>query len=125
MLSEMSYLTAIYTYIGSALVMLLLLAWWLGRSWSAAWASFVVLLLAALLLTPAYPKEGVTTLAPALVVAGFQWFTEGPEAAEHALRPLAFMSAAAVGLALLLRFTLFRRKRAAADAAQDDAERSA
>ena len=32
-------------------------------------------------------------MAPALIVAGFQLFTEGYEAAQHALRPLAFMSA--------------------------------
>ncbi len=125
MLSETSYMTAIYAYIGSALMILLLLAWWLGRSWGAAWAAFVVLLLAALLLTPAYPKEGVTTLAPALVVAAFQLFTEGPEAAEHALRPLTFMSAAAVALAILLKFTLFRRKRPQKSTPQAEAEQGA
>jgi len=68
----------------------------------------VVLLGAALLLTPAYPKDGVDTLAPALIVASFQLLTEGFEAAGHALRPLGFMSALAVALALLLGLTVLR-----------------
>lgn len=110
MLSESSYLTAIYTYCGAALLILLLLGWWLGRSWRPAWAALAVLLLAALLLTPAYPREGVTTLAPALLVAAFQLLTEGPEAARHALKPLAFMSGLAVVLALLLKLLLFRKR---------------
>ena len=113
MLSEESYLTAIYVYLGAAGLILLYLAWWLGRSWRPAWAALVVLLSAALLLTPAFPKEGVDTLAPALVVAGFQILTEGVEAADHALRPLAISCGIAVVLAILLRLTLFRRPRAA------------
>ena len=108
MLSESSYLTAIYVYVGAACVMLLYLAWWLGRHWRAGWVALVVLLGAALLLTPAYPKKGVDTLAPALIVASFQLLTDGYEAAEHALRPLGFMSALAVVLALLLGMTALR-----------------
>ncbi len=108
MLSESSYLTAIYAYVGAACVMLLYLAWWLGRHWRAGWVALVVLLGAALLLTPAYPKDGVETLAPALIVASFQLLTDGFEAAEHALRPLGFMSALAVALALLLGLTVLR-----------------
>lgn len=122
MLSESSYLTALYVYIGAALAMMLLLGWWLRRS--PGIALLAVLLCGALLLTPAYPRDGVETFAPALVVAAFQWVNEGMEAAMHALRPLAFLSLAAVVLALLLRLTLFRRRRgpgdedeAAADAA--------
>jgi hypothetical protein len=113
MLSEESYLTAIYVYLGAAGLILLYLAWWLGRSWRPAWAALAVLLAAALLLTPAYPKDGVDTLAPALIVAGFQIFTEGVEAAEHALRPLAMACGIALVVAVLLRLTLFRRPRAA------------
>lgn len=114
MLSQESYLTAIYAYTGAAGLMLLLLAWWLGRSWRPAWASFAVLLAAALLLTPAYPKAGVDTMAPALIVAGFQLFTEGYEAAQHALKPLAVACGIALVLSILLRVTLFRRKTAPA-----------
>jgi len=109
-LDETSYTAALLVYIGSATLILLCLAWWLGRRWRAGWAALAVLLSAALLLTPAYPKEGVHTMAPALVVVGFQFFTEGYEAAEHALRPLAAMCGAAVVLAVLLRLTLFRQR---------------
>jgi len=110
-LNEASYTMALGVYVGSALLILLYLAWWLGRRWRAGWAALAVLLAAALLLTPAYPGPGITTLAPALVVAGFQLFTVGFEQAQHALRPLGAMCAAAVVLALLLRLTVFRRRR--------------
>lgn len=113
MLSESSYLTALYTYTGAACAILLCLGWWLSRSWRAGWVTLVVLLGAALLLTPAYPREDVSTLAPALIVALFAMFTEGPEAAEHALKPLALMSGVAVAVTLLLSFTVFRRRRSA------------
>ena len=108
MLSESSYMTALYVYIGAALAAMLYLAWWLSRHWRASTVALFVLLAGALLLTPAYPKEGVETLAPALVVAAFQFLTEGLDGAMHALRPLAFMCAAAVVLALLLRLSIFR-----------------
>ena len=108
MLSESSYQTALYVYIGAALAIMLYLAWWLSRHWRAASVTFVVLLAGALLLTPAYPKDGIETLAPALVVAAFQWLTAGVEGAMHALRPLAFTCMTAVVLALLLRLTIFR-----------------
>jgi hypothetical protein len=119
MLSESSYLTAIYAYVGAASVMLLYLAWWLSRHWRPGWVALVVLLAAALLLTPAYPRDGVDTLAPALIVAGFQFLTYGYEAAQHALRPLAFMSGLAITVALLLRLTLFRGRRPSTAAGKD------
>jgi hypothetical protein len=111
LLSESSYLTAIYTYVGSAAVMLVYLAWWLGRHWRPGWVALAVLLAAALLLTPAFPRTDVDTMAPALIVAGFQLLTDGYAAAEHALRPLGFMSAVAVVLAFIL-WLLFLRGRA-------------
>ena len=119
MLSESSYLTAMYAYVGAACVMLLYLAWWLSRHWRSGWVALVVLLGAALLLTPAFPRDGVDTFAPALIVAGFQFLTYGYEAAEHALRPLAFMSALAVVVALFLRLTLFRGRAVGQPAAKD------
>lgn len=109
MLSESSYLTAIYTYIGAALAIVLYLAWWLRKYWRPGTVALLALLAAALLLTPAYPREGVTTFAPALVVAAFQWATEGMDGAMHALRPLGLTTAAAVVFAILLRLTIFRR----------------
>ncbi len=120
MLTESAYLTALCVYVGAAVLALLCLAWWLRR-WPSGLVALLVLLGAALLLTPAYPREGVTTVAPALIVAGFQMFTEGVESAQHALRPLATMSAVAVVLALLLSFTVFRR-RAKAEAREEAGE---
>jgi hypothetical protein len=100
-----------YVYIGAALLIMLYLGWWLSRHWGAGVVALVVLLTGAVLLTPAYPRAGVETFAPALIVAVFQYLTEGLDGAMHALRPLAFMSLAAVILALLLRLTIFRGRR--------------
>jgi len=44
-------------------------------------------------------------------VAAFQIATQGVDAANHALRPLIFMSGLAIVFALLLNVTLFRRRR--------------
>jgi hypothetical protein len=115
---------AIYAYVGAAVVLLLCLAWWLRKSWRAGWICLVVLLGAALMLTPAYPDDGVTTLAPAIIVAGFQLLTEGVEAAGHALRPLGTAVGVAVAVSLLLSLTLFRRRipAAASPAAEREEE---
>jgi hypothetical protein len=121
-LSESSYITAIAIYIGAACAVLLCLGWWLARHWRPAWVALVVLLGAALLFTPAHPEAGISTMAPALVVAVFQMLTAGPEAAEHALRPLAVMSGFAVGLTVLLRVTVFRRRRPPRQMQQAQAE---
>jgi hypothetical protein len=104
---------AMYAYVGAAVLLLLCLAWWLRKSWRAGWICLVVLSGGALMLTPAYPDDGVTTLAPALIVAGFQLLTDGVEAASHALRPLGTAMGVAVGLTLLLSLTVFRRRSAA------------
>ena len=106
MLTESSYMGALYVYIGAGLAMMLFLAWRLSRRWSAGPVALVVLLAGALLLTPAYPREGVDTLAPALIVAGFLLITEGVEGAQHALKPLALTCIVAVVLALLLSLGL-------------------
>jgi hypothetical protein len=110
-LNDSAYFTAICIYVGSAAVFIIYLGWWLGRHWRAGWVTLVVLLMAALLLTPAYPKAGVHTMAPALIVAAFQFMTAGVEGARHALRPLIFLSGAAVIVTLLLGMTVFRRPR--------------
>lgn len=116
MLSESSYMTAIYAYVGAAVLALILLGWWLRRSWRPGWLVFFLLLAAALLLTPAFPRTDVSTMAPALVVAAFAYFTDGYEAAEHALRPLGTMCILAAGLALLARITILRgRSKPASD----------
>jgi hypothetical protein len=112
-LTESSYHTAIYTYTGAACAIVLILGIWLRRHWRPVWVALVVLLGAALLLTPAYPREDAATLAPALIVAGFRFLTDDPQAAGPALGALAFTSGVAVALALLLQVTLFRRHRRA------------
>jgi len=116
-LDDTSYRMAIYVYTGAAGVLVLYVGWWLSRHWRPAWVCLVVLLLAALLLTPAYPGEGMDTMAPALVVFGFKFLTSGLSGAAYALRPLLFMCAAAVALTLLMRLTVFRRRIASGTAA--------
>ncbi len=112
MLDEQSYHYAIYCYTGAAAIMLLYLCWWLMRSWSWPWAVASVLVAAALLLTPAYPEAGASTLAPAVIVAAFQFLTEGQAAALETLRPVILLCAAAIGLIMVLRLTVFRRRSA-------------
>lgn len=111
MLTESSYHLAVYTYVGAATIMLCYLAWWLSRHWRPGLVVLVVLLLAALLLTPAFPKAGVDTMAPAIIVAAFQIFTHGVGAAQHALRPLVVVSGLAIAVALLLSVTIFRGRK--------------
>ena len=121
MLDDGSYHTAIYTYVGSACAIMLLLGLWLGRHWRASWVVLVVLLAGALLLTPTYPESG-GTIAPALVVAAFEFMTNGYEAAAGAIRSLAMMCGGAVLLSLLLGLTVLRRKRSAPDGVEPGAE---
>ena len=110
MLTESTYLLGLYLYLGAAGTLVLYTAWWSWRSWRPFWAALVVLIMAALLLTPAYPGPGVATLAPALIVAGFQLMTEGPEADQHAIKPLLFMLAVGSTIALLLQALVFRKR---------------
>ncbi|MEM1111111.1 MAG: hypothetical protein AAGI11_04305 [Pseudomonadota bacterium] len=109
MLNEASYQAAMLVYLGSAVLALLYMAW-LSRGWRPIWLALLLLPSAALLLTPAYPQEGVETLAPALVVVTFQVLTAGVDAAEHALRPLLLFTGLAVIAALVIGF-LGRRRR--------------
>lgn len=111
MAGESGYLVAMLVYLGSALAALLVMGWWLRHSWRPVWICLLVLVGAALLLTPAYPHEGVTTFAPALVVAAFQLLTAGPEAAQHAFRPLVFALGLAVFVSLFLWLVLLRSGR--------------
>ena len=112
MLSDSSYLTAMYTYLGAAGGFLVYLVLILRRNWQwrAGWVALVVLIAAALMLTPAYPDAQIQTLAPALVVAIFEGLINGPEAAQHAIRPLAFMLGLALLLSIVLSLSVFRRR---------------
>ena len=113
MLTETSYRMAIYIYTGAAGILVLYIGWWLSRHWRPAWVCLVVLLLAALLLTPAYPGEGIGTMAPALVVLAFRFMSSGLEGASYALRPLLFMCGMAIILTVLMKLVFFRRRKAA------------
>lgn len=110
---DQTYLIAMAVYAGSALLALGALFLWLRASWPPVWRWLLLLTGLALLLTPAYPYQGVDTLAPALIVAAFQFLTAGPEAAQHALRPLAAALTLALVLTLLLRITVLRKPRVA------------
>lgn len=110
MLDHTSYLVAVGVYVGAAVLIVTVLGWWLLRRASAFWGSMIVLLAAALLFTPAFPDPDVETMAPAAIVAAFQYFTGGYEAALHALRPLAVMCGAALALALLIGLLAAWRK---------------
>ncbi|MEM1191089.1 MAG: hypothetical protein AAGI72_21335 [Pseudomonadota bacterium] len=102
MLTETGYTGALIVYSVAALLALVLFnAWFLRRSHWGVRCLFT-LPLAALLLTPAYIKPDAATLGPALVVALFQGFSQGPEAAEHALRPLLLFTAAGLVLGVVL-----------------------
>ena len=113
MLTESAYRLALITYLVSALLALGLFNIWLLRGRSAALKLLLTLPLAALLLTPAYIQPGAETLAPALVVLAFQWLSQGPEAAEHALRPLVLFTGVALGVGVLLAGILILRARRA------------
>lgn len=113
MLTDSGYYTGLAVYVTSGLLALALINLVFLRPVRWGTRCLVTLPLAALLLTPAYIAAGATTFAPALVVAAFQWLSAGPEAAEHALRPLAlfFGVALAAGfLAFLLSMLLARGK---------------
>lgn len=107
MLTETGYTLGLGTYLGAGTLLALGSSrWLLPRSASIIGGTLLGVLLA-LLLTPALPRPGMDSFAPALVVALFQWFTAGPEAAAHALRPLGV--AVAVGAALGFCYGLLRR----------------
>ncbi len=112
MLDQDAYVTGMAVYLGAGGLASLYFAWWLSRRWANSIAIALGLVAAALLLTPAYQGADAQTMAPALVVAAFEWLTNGPEAAAHAIRPLSAALAAAVAigaLVLLLGWLLGRR----------------
>jgi hypothetical protein len=100
MLTDSGYQLALLAYAVAALVALPLAARWLLPRAGIGLRLVIVLPLAALLLTPAYIQPGADTLAPALVVALFQFMGEGAAGAQHALRPLGLLSAAALLLGM-------------------------
>lgn len=115
MLTDSAYLTALLVYSFSAAVAVLLGALWLLKGRSLAVKILIALPLLSLLLTPALIEPGADTFAPAVVVAAFQWFTQGQEAAAHALKPLALFSGLAFAVGLLLALVLIFLNRGSAE----------
>jgi hypothetical protein len=112
MLTEGGYHGALLIYVAAACVALLLANLWLLKGAGLYLRVLLSLPVAALLLTPAYTDPDGGTLAPALIVAAFSWLSIGPEAAQHALRPLLTFSVLALVLALVACVLVFVVQRA-------------
>lgn len=106
MLTDESYQSAMWVYTGAAVLALLLFNFWMLRGRGLGLRFLLTLPLGALLLTPAYIAPGASTMAPAMVVLAFQWFSKGPEAAEHALNPLLLFTGVAFGVGVVLALVL-------------------
>lgn len=102
MLTPESYQTAWLVYGAASLAALLYLFFLLGPRISAAIRIALIILLAALILTPAHPGEDIKTWAPAIFVTGFELMTSGVEAAARPFRSLVAAEALALGLCVLL-----------------------
>ncbi len=109
MLTAESYQTAWAIYVLAGLGLLLSLRIWLIASWSPAKSVTLLLVLAALTLTPSAPGEDASGYAPAVVVFGFELLTNGAESAMESLRAL--LASLALALALATGFFLFQRFR--------------
>ena len=100
MLTAASYHTAWAIYLAAALALLVLVRQWLRPRVGAGWLVTLLLMLAALLLTPSLADPDLHSYAPALVVAAFDLLTHGPDSVQRSLRPMLVMQA----LALVLSF---------------------
>ena len=109
MLTAESYIMAWTVYMVATLIGLLILYLWIGPRMSAGARLTLLLLLAAMALTPARPDANLASWAPAVIVAAFDLLTDGTEAALRPLRPMLIMSA--MSLALCLFIFLGRRWR--------------
>jgi hypothetical protein len=112
-LTEESYRLAWAIYLVGALGFLLLLRHWLHSHISAGWLVTLLLVLAALLLTPAPAASDSESYAPAWLVAVFDLLTHGAEALMRAAEPLLLMLLLAIALSLVfnvLSVVLFRKR---------------
>ena len=101
MLTAESYVTGTLVYVAAALLATGLAYRFWFKVLPPMVARVLVALLLAWLITPAQPSAGAETLAPALVVAVFNWvFGEGWAAARQAAVLLGLASGVAVLLAL-------------------------
>ena len=90
MLSHSAYIYAITFYLSSGLVCLSIIFLLCRRYITKNLRLPFFLILLVIILTPAYPREGVDTMAPALVVLAFRAATLGLDSAHHAIRPLLY-----------------------------------
>jgi len=102
MLTEQSYMNAWLVYGLATAAALFVLNRWMRGSIGPTARIFVLSMLGGLALTPAHPDETVATWAPALIVAAFDFLTEGAEAASRMVQPLLAGQAVAFSLAILL-----------------------
>lgn len=102
MLTAESYQLGLFVYVGAALLALLAFNLWFlrGRSWGIR--ALLSLPLGTLLLTPALIEPGAQSMAPALIVLAFQFLQSGPDAAEHAMRPLLLFAGVAFGVGAVI-----------------------
>ncbi|MEM0954499.1 MAG: hypothetical protein AAGI24_10190 [Pseudomonadota bacterium] len=116
MLDTESYLNAWLAYGAATLVALGVLYVWIGARWSHSTRLGCALMLAALALAPAHPGTDVSTWAPAVFVAAFEFLTDGADAAMRPARSL--LAGAGLGLAawiLVVALSRIFSRRASAD----------
>ena len=113
MLTEESYQLAWGIYLAAALGILLLLRHWMQAHISAGWLVTLLLLLAALMLTPAPAASDSESYAPAWLVATFDLLTHGSQSLMRAAEPLLAMLLLAIALGLVFKVlsSLFFRKK--------------
>jgi len=102
LLTEGSYVSALWVYSLAAVAALVLFNYWFLARWPLWSRVLISLPMGAVLLTPALINPGAETFAPALIVVAFQWLSQGQEAAVHALRPLGLFTGIALVLAMPL-----------------------
>ena len=112
MLTDTSYFYAVSIYLAFGFLLAFLLVYF-SRNWLSPLLKgpgFLIFL--GIFLVPAYPAEGIETMAPALVVAVFQFFIFGFDAASHAIRPLglALFFSCFISILLLVSRTFFLKK---------------
>jgi hypothetical protein len=105
LLTTDSYMIAWIIYALATVGALLLLNLWLRSRLEGVVRFTLLLIVAAIALTPTHPEAGTTTWAPAILVAGFDLLTLGLESAMRPLRPILIMVALAVVIGLVLNFS--------------------
>lgn len=93
--SSNDYLLAWLVYL-LGVVGLLIVAWRLSRSWPRWLSLSLRFVFACMLLVPAVVESERVQYAPALVVAPFNWITQGPDQAQPAITALVYWTIGAL-----------------------------